>query len=312
MLILTVMVLTADDVSFAVGHTESVEDDIDGPTLAACMDVKERSGITPDLIFAFPPLLEKHSCDYYIFALEKACGKIPIFGSVAVDDWLNYDTCSTFCNGIPRQAGMSFIFVAGNINPRFMIGTFSQRNLLPYSGEITKSEGNIIYEVNNMKAYDYFNSIGLAKNGEFNKGVEYIPFMLDAKKLNDYDGVPVVRGVVAFNKDGSAICRGNMYQNSIFTIGSCNKEDVLETSLLAIDTINKLKDVHAVIMFSCLVRRMAFGSEPLTEIQAVTRQLKPEIPYLIGYAGGELCPTSVTNKVAVNRFHNYSFVACIL
>jgi hypothetical protein len=35
-------------------------------------------------------------------------------------------------------------------------------------------------------------------------------------------------------------------------------------------------------------------------------------PYMFAYAGGEICPTSVCDEKVVNRYHNYSIIACIL
>jgi hypothetical protein len=51
---------------------------------------------------------------------------------------------------------------------------------------------------------------------------------------------------------------------------------------------------------------------PLLELETVGDSINPDIPYLIGYAGGEICPTSVRDGVPVNRFHNYSLIILIV
>ena len=311
-LMLTIMVLTSDDISFAVN---TVEFDNDGlaATKSAYESAAKSLGNNPDLIFVFPSLMEnKFPGDYFIEIFESVCGTTPIFGGLAMDDTITYETCYSICNGEASLKAMSLIYLSGNINPRFIIGTVSDKYVLPYTGEITKAAGNVVYEINNMRAYDYFDNIGLVKDGQFNKGMRFVPFLLDIKEGKGYDGVSVARSVIGFDENGYAIGRGDMFEHSIFKIGSCNKDDVLSTVLQVMDKINKFENVNAAIMFSCIARRIALGHEHFEEINTVDQNINPQFQYMVGYAGGEICPTSFKDGAAVNRFHNYTLVACIL
>jgi hypothetical protein len=51
---------------------------------------------------------------------------------------------------------------------------------------------------------------------------------------------------------------------------------------------------------------------PLVELQTALSTIRPDIPFMIGYAGGEICPTSIKNGIPANRFHNYSLVALVV
>ena len=312
-LMLTIMVLTSDDISFSVTMAEFVDDDALAATKSTCETAIKSLGDNPGLIFAFPSLMEpKYSGDYYVEMLENACGSVPIFGSLAVDDTTTYETCYAIYNGKSSLTALSLIFLSKEITPRFIIGAVSDKYVLPYSGEITKSTGNVVYEINNILAYDYFENIELAKDGQFDKGMRFIPFLLDIKDGKGYDGVPVARSIIGFDENGYAIARGDMLEHSIFSIGSCNKDDVLSTTLNVINQINTFENVNAVIMFSCIARRIALGHEFFAEINNVAKNINPQFQYMVGYAGGEICPTSLKDGAAVNRLHNYSFVACIL
>jgi hypothetical protein len=312
-LMLTIIVLTSDDISFAVNAAEFVDDDALAAAKSAYESAVKSLGGNPDLIFAFPSLMEdKYSGDYYVEMLENACDRTPIFGMLAVDDTTVYDSCYSICNGKSSLKAMSLIFLSGNVNPRFVIGTLSTEYVLPYTGEITKADGRTVYEINNMRAYDYFENIELAKDGQFNEGMRFVPFLLDIKEGKGYDGVSVARSVIGFDENGYAIGRGDMLKHSIFTLGSCNKDDILSTALNVIDKINKFENVNGVIIFSCIARRIALGHETFAEINTVEKNINPQFQYMIGYAGGEICPTSLSGGTAVNRFHNYTFIACVL
>jgi hypothetical protein len=44
----------------------------------------------------------------------------------------------------------------------------------------------------------------------------------------------------------------------------------------------------------------------------IKEKLKGDSPFMLAYAGGEICPTSTRAESVTNRFHNYSIIACIL
>jgi hypothetical protein len=103
-----------------------------------------------------------------------------------------------------------------------------------------------------------------------------------------------------------------MYQNSVFTVISPTTEDIVTSSEEFIDKLGAMPDREATIIFSCIVRRMSFGADPLTEARIAESKLSGLPPFMFAYAGGEICPTSVRDGSAVNRFHNYSIIACVL
>ena len=312
-MMLTLMVLTSDDIIFSAGKTGDLTEQIDervsqaiGQTLA---DVKE----PPGLVLVFLPLIQENAGDFYITALERSLGKTPIFGSAAVsDDAIAFAESATIFNGDASEAAMSFLLLSGNVTPRFFIATISQQSVLPYAGEITKAEGNLVQEINGVSVIEYFENIGLAQDGQLPVGVQFVPLLVDVKRAADYDGVPIVRAMVKINEDGNAICRGIMQEGSVFTIGACSREDVLRSAAETLKSLDALDDAQAVLCFSCIVRRMAMGLDVLTEAQTVRDAIPPHLPFAMGYAVGELCPTSVTEGRAANRFHNHSLIVCVL
>lgn len=321
-LILTLMVLTSSDVFFETGYTEPIENGSCAlePTRASYKAAwdrlrKKAPGAVednPNLVFVFPPLLSENAGDIYIDVFEALCPGTPLFGTLAVSESIEFDNCHTLYNGEASLDRMAFILVAGNVSPRFLIGTIHEKNKTAYTGEITKSKGNIVHKINEVKTSEYFERIGLAKSGVLDKGVQFVPFLMDMRRRQDYDGVPVLRALIALDKDGNGVCRGNMYQNSMFHIMSPCAEDILSSSADMVEKIKAVPDKQAVIVFSCIVRRMFFGITPLAEAEMVARELKDGAPYMLAYAGGEICPTTSRGNTVTNRFHNYTIIACIL
>jgi hypothetical protein len=163
-----------------------------------------------------------------------------------------------------------------------------------------------------VPTYEYFENIGLAKDGKFDEGLQFVPILIDFKKRADYDGVPVIHAIVYLDEDGNAVCRGYMYQGSVFTITNPKMDTFLRSSVELVEKIKAIPDRQVTLVLSCIVRRMSFGANPTVEAVMFKDELQSDFPFMFAYAGGEICPTSVRDGKAVNRFHNFSIIACIL
>ena len=312
-LILTIFVMTSDDVRFKAGTTEDLLPDVYGPTRSAFIEAAAGENDMPKLALIFPPLLLEHAGDTYVDAWEKMIPGTPIFGTIAIEDTLPFDDCETIYNGNTYKAAMTFILCYGNIEPRFLIGTLHTDKAVPYKGEITKSSGPFVQEINNINAYDYFESIGFASGGSMISSFGFVLYVIDQKNREDYDGVPVVRGLVAFTEDKAAIFRGAMDEGSTFKMLTSDYEDVLSTTREKVEELNELADINGILLFPCIIRRMvAIRTGPLTELETIRDIIGPDIPFMAGYAGGEICPTSTVNGKHINRFHNYSLVILVV
>ena len=316
----SLLVLTSDDVEFTVSHTQGFAGDCKEAirhSLALAMGKPRKLADAPlRLVLVFPPVIDAVAGDCYVEAVEEACGTVPIFGSLTVDDSLDkFDRSASLINGAALQGEMAYVLFYGNVTPRFLMATTPyQSELADTSAVITRANGNIAYEINNMRAIDYFESIGFAKNGIMNSGAIYVPMLLTLP--GETDNIPFVRGVVQTGSegpDGSVAFKGKMFEGARMTFGSNFGIDVLAASTEAINKIAQYKDINAVLIFSCMIRQLVIGSDSMRELTRVKDILKNDVPFIAAYAGGEISPTSVDgNHVAHNRFHNYTFITCLL
>jgi len=308
--ILTIFIMTSDDVYFRAGITGSFEGDMFSPAKEAY----DKLGISenPKLVLVFPPLPDENAGDAYLQAWENTTPGIPVFGTFSTADTADFSGGKVIFNGEATDTCMSFIYCYGNINPGFIVGTFSEENAMPYRGEITKSKGVFVEEINNVKAYTYFEELGLAKDGEPNSIFTFVPFLIDQKNRRDYDGIPILRELVTFNEAGTAIFRGNIDEFSTFKMLHGTFEDVIKTAREKLEEAVSLPDINGILVFSCIARRMmVMQKDSLRELN-VAMELIGDIPFMMGYAGGEICPTSVNESIAVNRYHDYSLITMII
>jgi len=312
-LILTIFVMTSDDVCFKTGVTGDLEENIDEPIKTAVEGITTGMSGSPGLALIFPPLIFKYSGDSYVNAMQKSIPNVPIFGAITTDDTLTFHLSETIYKGENSKTTMPFILCYGNINPRFVVGTFPENKIMPNKGEITKSNGAIVSEINNINAYKYFESNGFVDRGNLAKSLNLVPFEIYQKKRADYDGIPVIRGIASFTEDGAAIFRGDVDEGSTFTMLISEEDNVLLATRQKIGQLNDLSDVNGALLFSCIGRRMmTMRSNPLVELETVINTINDEIPFSMGYVSGEISPTLVKNGIPTNRYHNYSLVILVI
>lgn len=306
-LMLTIFIMTSDDIFFKTGVVECADDDIVAPLKAAFDNVAAVMPELPKLVIVFPPF-GLRSGDVYIKAWGEIVPNTPVFGTLAIDDTATFRECETLYKGVNSKTAMSFVLCYGNINPRFLTATLSENNAVSSKAEVTKADGNCVYEISHMNAFKFFEEKGFADS------VLYTPFMIEMQKREDYDDVPVIRGMALFTGEGAALFHGDVNEGSTVTLLRCEPDDIVSTTRREIQRINEFSDVNGALLFPCVVRRVSLLdiNKPLLELQVAKDEINRDIPFMMGYAGGEICPTSVRNGALKNCFHNYSLVILVI
>jgi len=312
-LMLSMLVFTSDDVLFIPVHTEGHSDDFWGSIQNSFLSAQPETSLPLKLILAYPPLFDKYPGDDYINAFQNLCGNVPIFGSVATEDEITIKVHSaSICNGVSYTDEFSYLLVYGNVSPRFLISAVPQKSDLFEASVITKASSNILQEIDGLRTIDFFEQISLAKNGVLCDGIEFIPFILSLKKEDGSLSHSFVRAIMNLTEEGFAYCRGIMYENAVFSIGSNAASNIINSSKETTQLLNMESNIHAALIYSCVVRRIALVKTPQIELEIVRQTIRPDIPFMASYAGGELGPTAMNGSEAENRFHNFSFIICIL
>lgn len=306
---LTLMVLTSDDVKFSIGLTDPIISDDISVLEKGYKKAMEGFEQKPSLLFAFAPLSQVVGGDFMVYALDKITGGVPVFGTITVDHNPDYKDASVILNGEVYKDKMAMLLFHGEVNPKFVIASISKDVIMRNKDVVTASKGNQLQKVNDMSVIDYLTDLGMQKNDDGTiEGINSIPFVVDYGDGSQ----PVIRVLFALTEDGSAVCGGDIPTGTKLSVGSINYDEVMNTTSNAIDFIKESENKGGAVIFSCVGRFFALGFEPHAEMEQITEKIEESLPYVLTYSGGEICPTYDENGKLYNRFHNDTFVACIL
>ena len=308
-LLFTLIVLTSDDAVFSVKTTDSLIGKPAKSIEKAYTEAASLKSESPSLVLTFAPFIVENFGDEYVDVFTRVSGGIPCFGTIAIDDTETFENCLMIYNGDCFLDQMAMVLIYADINPRFLLATISNDKILDNSALVTKSNNQILQEVNNRPVVEYFEDLDLTSASEEQYAMASIPFMLDYN-----DGTPPVSKVfIGLSPDNHAICAGIMPEGSSMYIGVFDKDGVLLTTGEALNkALEDIDGASCMLMYSCISRSMSLGSDLMAELDLVQNKLGNKLPFLMAYSGGEMCPTQLSNTKAINRFHNNTFIACIL
>jgi len=307
--LLSIMVLTSDDASFIATTTSSLLPSPSAVIEEAYRKISSQKAEKPTLILTFLPFLLSVSGDEYVEALTNASGGVPCFGAISMDESDALETCFLIYNGEHHADRMGMILIYTDREPQFFTATISPDKILKRSALVTKSEKNILKELNGNLVLDYFTGLGLADASKTRYATASLPLM-----VNYNDGTPPVsRVITGYTPDQHAVCGGMVLEGSAISLGVFEKDDVILTTGEAVDkALAEADGASCMLLYTCVARCMSLGGESMAELDLVKSKLNGRVPFLMASSGGEICPTQITNAKAVNRFHNNTLIICVL
>lgn len=304
--ILTLSVLTSDDVTFAATLTESLETDQEAPIKAACDEAKTRLSGEPALLLAYAPMLQHVGGERLVRLLTTASGGVPLFGTLSCDHNFDFRDSRVIFNGEAYSDRLALVALAGPVSWRFLTISVPENKAEKQNAIITESEGNVVKKVNDLPVLDYLETLGLTRDAGL-EGSKSIPVILDYN-----DGTPAVaRCFYMISPEGHAVCGGEMPTGATFALSSMEADDVI---LSAEQILNKVLDAgkaRSMLVISCIVRSVTLGVDQLAEARRIQEKIADTMPYQLCYSGGEICPVYQDDGDTANRFHNFSCAICL-
>ncbi|MDR1924406.1 MAG: FIST C-terminal domain-containing protein [Planctomycetaceae bacterium] len=312
-IVLTVMVLTGDDVNFAVGLTEPITSRDESVLRDAYDAAAVNLSGKPVLAISYFPLSTAvfgAGGDFVASTLSGISGGVPVFGTMPVDNTHDFHEAKILCDGNAYYDRFAFILIQGeNIKPRFYLTSISDEDIRKGRGVVTDARGNLLYSVDNIPILEYLkDTLGIALDERDPSSVHMIPLLMDFG-----DGAPpVVRAMNSFNTDNVAVCSGELVNGVSLLTGRFNKGIVLNTTKKILQKILEVEGgASGLLIYSCAARYWTLGLDSLAELEIMRDSLLgSSIPYLTGYSCGELCPVQNPSGELTSRMHNYTFIAC--
>jgi len=300
----SILMITSDDAVLTAACSSSLADGLEEPFQKMYQDALAGHAEEPKLILGAAPLMLSYAGDHYVDALNKVSDGVPHFGTLAIDNTLDYSESYVIFNDKVEKDIYGIIACSGNINPKFLYASFSSNFILAQTATITKTEGNLLQEIDGAPTIDYMEKMGLAEDGKVSNILHAVPFVLDY----DGEGIPVSRVILAWDENGYGVCGGLMPEGTTFSLGTWDKSDVLGTTVRTIEDILLNEGISTLILYSCLARSYAMGTDILAETEKINETIAERIPYIFSYSGGEICP--VRDVANSNSFHNNTVIAC--
>ena len=303
---LSLMVMTGDDVSFSAMLSDDILQEQEKPIQEMCKkalaDIKDEA----KMIMLYAPIISHIGSEIIVNIMDSVCGGIPIFGTLASDHTDDYQQTQAIYNGKGYQGQIAILVIGGNVDPQFSIMSIPEEKVLRQKAIVTESSGNVLVSVNDMSVIEYLRTIGLVAEDTSIEGVLAIPVMVDFS--NDTEPIAIA---LLINEDGTASSGSQVPKGASLSVGTIIGDDVANATKDVVKQILDCKNNSGVIMYSCLSRMLVLGVDAEAELAKIGAGLSAEIPYTLSYSGGEICPVKDKDGKFVNSVHNFSLISCV-
>jgi hypothetical protein len=302
---LALTVLTSDDVTFEAVRLPGVtEDNYEEVIRKGYTKVRDTLEEDPKFIISYVPYLANLSAAEAVYALDDAVNGVPIFGSVTIGEDMKYSDCRTILNDEVDRDAIVMLLISGEVEPKFIVTSIPERNIRENRAIITDAEGCVMKTLNDVPVIDYMADLGIILKQE---DATTTPFMV----YHDEGSEPVALGIFTVNEDGSAILGGRAPKGAKVAIGRIDQVGIVDTANETIDKIRNSGTLNGLLMHPCVTRFIMLAPNQNDEHDTVLKRLDDSFPYMLGYSGGEICPVMGDDGKYHNRFHNYTFSACV-
>ncbi len=140
--------------------------------------------------------------------------------------------------------------------------------------QITKSDGNIIYEIDYLPALDVYKEAVLSHlQGHFDTADFFTVAKSYPLGITRLSGDSIVRVVMSEGKDDSVVCTGDVQENAYVQILHANSEQLIQAAA----TAAKLSDNESYhksfkLYIGCLARLLVLGDEFYKELETIYQE----------------------------------------
>jgi hypothetical protein len=210
--------------------------------------------------------------DEIIEGIENVCGKgTTIFGGLAADG-LKMERTYVFTNDTLTDKGLlALIFDEEKIELNGVaVGGWKPIGI---DRVITKSEGNIVYSIDNEPALDFIKRYAGLKDINADNALNFLlasNFQLQLQRENKH---PVMRTPMWANiNDGSIVFAGSLPQGSKVKLSLLPGFEVIDATKIEFLKYQKIQpEVDALLVFSCAGRQISLGPYVSEEVDGIKK-----------------------------------------
>jgi len=297
-LVVTAVYFENTKIKFSETEIKSLKDSYDaGKRLAKSFDVKGLSHV-----MVFSDGLKVNGTSFVRGMTENLPAKVSVTGGL-VGDGSDFKQTYVGLDKVPTEGK---IVAMGFYGKSLKVGYGSLGGWDNFGPEriITKSDGNVLYELDGKPALKLYKEY-LGNKAKDLPGSGLL-FPLSLKISGAGGDVEVVRTILGIDEKNQSITfAGDMPEGAYTRLMKANFERLIDgasgAASMSNENIGKLKPELA-ILISCVGRRLVLKERTVDEIDAVRKRLGKTTAITGFYSYGEICPTASTEKQC--QLHN--------
>jgi len=304
---LSLSVLTSDEIVFETAMANSLDPgNCYEKVKTAYSEAVKKLPSEPSMILTFFPFIHDISGTRMHKNFDEICGGIPFWGSLACSPDVQTGHWFVLHNGDIDSKGLAMILLHGQVNPEFVVISLPSENIQKTRGRITGSEGCCLREIDGIPVIKYLENIGITIQKE-------VPVAIPIMVYYEGSAEPVALAIYAVNDDESLMCAGETPVGATISIGEITVEGTLASTEECMERVRKTGKSGGALFLPCITRYIMLTPSHDREMSLVSDKMEKGrfMPFSMAYSGGEICPVKDRIGVLQNRFHNFTFIACI-
>ncbi|MCX5697943.1 MAG: FIST C-terminal domain-containing protein [Candidatus Omnitrophica bacterium] len=248
-----------------------------------------------------------------IAGLQERLGlSFPLIGASLLDE-LNLFRPSIYFEQQPLKDSAAAIIIGGKLN--FGVGVKHGWRPLGKPRLVTKSENNVVYEINGASAtnlYEEYFNCDLAKlKKELARISVFYPVGIHVKEAQEY----LLRSVASIEDNGSLCFQGNIPEGSTIRLMIATKDSCLEATKYATREANSYlggANAKLVLVFNSFSRYKLLGDDSAKDIDIIKGEFGENTPVIGLLSCGEQAPLASIDYRGKAYFLNHSILVLVI
>lgn len=255
------------------------------------------------LCLTFPDGIKANGSTITNLLTEFLPKKTLIFGA-STGEHLKYDITHQFYKNQVLTNSIPILIFAGNL--QLSSGVSNNWHAIGTKGIVTKSEANILYEIDHQPASSFYRRY-------------YDDLILDPvdcglavfeENQDDFYIRTLTKRIDASDKE--IILMGDIPEGATVQLTEANRADILngvKTSISNALSSYPGNQPEVLLCFSCAARQLFLGQDVVQEWQIIKSTLPEMLPFFGFYCYGEIAPLKEFGK---SSFHNYTLISLLI
>ena len=314
-----IMAFSNEELEFATGIGHDMSIDETSCSIEMANDILKKVAFDPNAsLLVFPNGMGGDGLKV-LDGLQLVLGKdFEITGGYLGDDeW--FESTFQYYNGMVYKDAIVGLMVIKKKGVKTGIGVRSGFTSIGNSFICTSSEGNVVKEFEHTNALELYKDFLGEERAARLPGVclEYPFGIIDRNTSDNGENLFQLRCGLSVDHDkGTIALAASIPEGSEVTLTIASRSDIINGAREAAEQAKKSLEgatPQAIIMFSCVGRKIVLGRRIQEEIDAVQQCIGQDVPLIGFYTYGEIGPIDKTKKELLSvKFHNETVVLWVL